>query len=68
MVKSKLVLPLVAAGSLGLAQVVGPHEPHVEINLQEQGPQLVGMLATTVVSTATANVQMIPSSFMWRDF
>ena len=67
-VKSKVVLPIVAAGSLGLAQVFGPHDPHVaEPTVQEQ-PLLVGMLATNVVNTSTASVQMLPSSFMWRDF
>ncbi len=66
--KSKVVLPMVAAGSLGLAQVLGPRDPHVvEQPVQEQS-KLVGTLASNVVSTATANVQMLPSSFMWRDF
>jgi hypothetical protein len=67
--KPQVILPIVAASTLGLAQVFGPHDPHVaEPPVQEQA-QLIGMLATNVVSTATtAGVQMLPNSFMWRDF
>jgi hypothetical protein len=66
--KSSPVLPaLFVAGSLAVAEVLGPHEPHVELNLQEDGPQLVGFLATSAVSTATATV-MTPSSLLgWND-
>ena len=66
--KPKIILPMVAASGLVLAQTLGPHDPHVaEPPIQEQS-QLVGTLASNVVSTATANVQMLPSSPMWRDF
>jgi hypothetical protein len=64
--KPRIVLPLVAAGSLGLAQVLGPHDPHVvELPIQEM-PQVVGMLATNIISTATANVQMVTNSTWTR--
>jgi len=67
--KTNPLLPVFLASSVGLAQVLGPHEAHIEPSLQEQGPQLVGMLATfNVVSTATATVMSPSALFGWRDF
>jgi hypothetical protein len=65
--KSSPILPLFVASAVVMGELLGPHEPHVELNLQEEGPQLVGMLASNVVSTATATVLPL-SSFGWRDF
>ena len=53
MVKSKVILPVFVVGSVGLAQVFGPHHSHIELDLQTQMPQLVGTLASDAMSTAT---------------
>jgi len=65
--KSSPVLPaLFVAGSLAVAEVLGPHEPHVELNLQEEGPQLVGFLATSAVSTTTASAAVVVQGSGWH--
>lgn len=67
--KTNPLLPVFVAGSVALAEVLGPHEPHVEVQCQEQGLGLVGALATNMVSTATASVIMNSSSLLgWRNF
>jgi hypothetical protein len=64
--KTNPLLPVFFASSIGLAQVVGSHEAHLEPNLQQPAPQLVGVIVTSAVTTATANVILGGSG--WRNF
>lgn len=50
--------PALVASSVVFAEVMGPHEPHIEIEMQNSQPQLVGVMSMNSVSTATATVQM----------
>jgi len=66
--KTNPLLPVFVASSIGLAQVVGPHEAHLEPNLQETAPPLVGVMANSMVSTATATSTLILGGSGWRNF
>jgi hypothetical protein len=64
--KTRPLLPLVVAGTVAVADVFGPHEPHIELHLRQQGPLLVGT-AADIVASSTATVTMWRSS-MLEDF
>lgn len=53
---NKTLPALFVAGSVGLAQVCGPHDPHVEPNIKLSTATLVGAMATEAVYTATSQV------------